>query len=265
MKCQYCGYNLGIEDEFCPHCGKENSQVAKHVADMKQFKEDYEETKDTVIKKSRKFNERTSRALILAFMLLLVAGLVLATRYYADFDARQKRNEKKHAENIEKNKEDMAKTLGEMEAHREYLALYYYDINHELSHNEYFNDYTRVFTAAAEYEEIYSDIISIVDGNNDNGRKTKKDWCNDIALYINNWNAYAEGEFWHDAPDSPMHAGEHGAFIADCKKEIQDMVQVYFELTDEQAEGMWTMGEEKVGEMLYDKCKDLYPEENAND
>lgn len=265
MKCQYCGYNLGIEDELCPHCGKENSQAARHVADMKQFKEDYEETKDTVIKKSRKFNERTSRVLALTIMLLIVAGLMLGARYYEDFDKRQERNAKKHAENIEKNREDMAKTLQEMEEHREYLAMYYYVLNHELSHNDYFDDYTRVFTAVTEYEVIYEDILNIVDGNDLYGQKTKKDWCEDIAIYIEHWNAYVEGEFWHDSPDSPMHAGEHGAFIADCKKDLQDMVQVYFELNDEQAEGMWTMSKEKVGEMLYDRCQDLYPEESANE
>ena len=265
MKCQFCGYNLGIEEEFCPHCGKENSQAARHVADMKQFKDDYEKTKDTVIKKSRKFNERTSRALILVIMLLIVAGIMLLTRYLADFESNQVRNEKKRAQEVEKNLDSMKATLKEMEEHREYLAMEYYVLNHRLNSNENFRDYSRVFNAVIEYEVIYTDILGIVDGNDYYGERTKEDWCKDIAIYIDDWNAHVAGEFWNDSPDSPMHAPEHEAFMNDCKKEIQDMVQVYFELTDEQAEAMWTMGEEEVGRMLYDKCVDLYPEENANE
>lgn len=265
MKCQYCGNNLGIEEEICPYCGKANSQAMKHILDMKQFKADYEETKQTVIKESRKFNERTARVMVLAIMVLIVAIMLLVAKYYEDFESRQERAATKQAEAIEKNKDEMAKTLKEMEEHREYLALYYYELNHGISHNEYFRDYTRVFTAATDYEVIYSDILSIVDGNSGYGQKTKLDWCKDIAIYISQWNLYVEGEFWNDSPTSSMHTGEHGAFIADCKKEIQDMVQVYFKLTDEQSEAMWTMDEENIGNMLYEKCMDLYPEEAANE
>ncbi len=42
---------------------------------------------------------------------------------------------------------------------------------------------------------------------------------------------------------------------------IQDMVQVYFDLTNDQAHDMWLMNKEDLSEMLYSKCMDLYPEE----
>lgn len=265
MKCQYCGNNIGIEDEVCPHCGKENTQAAKHIADMQKYKEDYDKTKDNVIKKSTKFNDRTARIAIIALMIMIVAVMLVISRYYSDFETRNKRNEEKIAKEVEKNKGDIAATLKEMEEHRDYLAMDYYVLNHQLRGNRDYNDYERVFSAAICHTAIYTDIINIVDGYNHYGNSGNRDWCNDMAIYIADWNKHVEGEFWHDSPDSPMHAGEHGAFLADAKKDTQDMVQVYFELTEEQASEMWTMSKDEIADMLYERCKDLYPEVNANE
>jgi len=121
-----------------------------------------------------------------------------------------------------------------------------------------------VFTAADVYDAVYMSIINIITGYERQG-ETNKDWCNSIALYIDNFGLYAEGEFWHDTADSPMHKGEHGAFIADAKKDIQDMVQVYFELPDEQAEAIWDMEQTDLASMLYEISTELYPEGNADE
>ena len=48
MKCKFCGSNLGIEDEFCPHCGKPNDQFEGNRAEMKEYKEEFEKTKEEV-------------------------------------------------------------------------------------------------------------------------------------------------------------------------------------------------------------------------
>ena len=265
MKCTYCGNNLGIEDEICPHCGKINEQAAKHVADMKNYKEDYDQTKDEVIKKSTKFNTRTARLAIIAVMVIIVAVILIITKSYADIDTRIERNQQKVAEDREKNKENIQATLKEMEEHRDYLAMNYFVLNHELSMDTEYMDYTRVFTAATTYTEIHSAILSLVSDYTYFDEKTKKDWCNDIASYITSWSVYVDGGFWGDTSDSPMHSAEHQGFIDDAKKEAQDMVQVYFELTDEQAVAMWDMSSEELGNVLYEKCIDLYPEENANE
>ena len=50
MKCQYCGTNLGLEDEKCPHCGKINTFAAKYVEEIKEYKEDLNNTRNIEIK-----------------------------------------------------------------------------------------------------------------------------------------------------------------------------------------------------------------------
>lgn len=265
MKCKYCGNNLGIEDEFCPHCGKENSQAAKHIADMKNYKEDYDRTKDEVIEKSTKFNSRVARIAIIAVLILIVAVLLIINDSYSDFEKREKMSQQKIAKELEKNKKNIGETLKEMEIHRDYLAMDYFILNHSLRSDEEYNDYARVFTAVIDYGVIHSDILNIVDGFDNYGKKSKRDWCDDIAIYVSQWENYVEGRFWNDTADSPMHAGEHGAFLADAKKDTQDMIQVYFELSDSQAEAIWSMEQEEIGDMLYEKCLDLYPEVEAHE
>ena len=108
-------------------------------------------------------------------------------------------------------------------------------------------------------------ILNIVTNFRGYENETNKDYCASIASVVSTYRQYAEGEFWHDSKDSPMHAGEHDAFIQDAKKDIQDMVQVYFELSDEQAMSIWDMGEEELNALLYSKCQDLYPEGGSDE
>ena len=49
MKCAYCGANLQIEDEKCPHCGRDNPHYIKHRSDMQAYQADYRNTKQEVL------------------------------------------------------------------------------------------------------------------------------------------------------------------------------------------------------------------------
>jgi len=53
--------------------------------------------------------------------------------------------------------------------------------------------------------------------------------------------------------------------LIDAKKDLQDMVAVYFNLTDEQADAMWTMEEKEISAMLYKNCAEIYPEGEYNE
>ena len=264
MKCQYCGTNLGLEDEKCPHCGNINKLATKYIEEINEYKEDLEETgKD--VKEKVKISARLGRLIVIIAMMIIVAIMQIKIRNLADFDTRLKHNNEKNEKLVSKYQDDIGNNLKEMEKNREYLAFSYYTSNYQLRSNELFDDYFRVETAAIDYRVIHTDILNIVTNNNWYGEKTKRDYCADIAIYVAGYKYYAEGEFWHDSADSPLHAGEHGAFIKDAKKDIQDMIQVYFELDDVQATGIWEMEEDEITELLYAKCQDLYPEGGSDE
>lgn len=264
MKCQYCGTNLGLEDEKCPHCGKINTLATKYVEEIKEYKEDLDETKKDVKEKVR-IGARTGRLIVIIAMIIVVAIMQLAINNLSDFDKREKQNREKTKALVSKNQDDIRANLVRMEKDREYLELDYFTLNYQLRSNDDYMEYTRVDTAAISYSSIYENILNIVTNFRGYENETNKDYCASIASVVSTYRQYAEGEFWHDSKDSPMHAGEHDAFIQDAKKDIQDMVQVYFELSDEQAMSIWDMGEEELNALLYSKCQDLYPEGGSDE
>ena len=80
MKCNFCGSNLGIEDEFCPHCGKPNDQFEGNRAEMKEYKEEFEKTKEEV-KESSKTNSRIGRLIVIGVLSLIsIQGRETETR-----------------------------------------------------------------------------------------------------------------------------------------------------------------------------------------
>ncbi|MCR5674614.1 MAG: zinc ribbon domain-containing protein [Lachnospiraceae bacterium] len=263
MKCKTCGSNLGIEDEVCPYCGRINEQAAGHREEMQQVRDEYERTRDDVKVRSRSAG-RIGRLAVIGAMLLVIAVLEISVVRNSDVEIREKTKTDRIAREVDRNRDAIAETLRELEKNRAYLAMDCYMLNYRLRGDDAYADYSRVFTAAINYSVIYEDILNIVDGYEGYDEKTPRDWCDDIAIYISDWDRYVGGSFWHDSADSPMHTGEHGAFIADARKDAQDLVQVYFDLTDEQASAMWTMDEEAVADMLYENCRRLYPEKRSD-
>ena len=260
MKCRYCGSNLRIEDEICPYCGRANEHAAAHRAEMKQIREEYEQTKSDVKVRSRSAG-RIGRLAVIGVMLFITAVMWISVIRNSDVEFRERKKADRIAQEVEKNRDAVTAALKEMEENREYLALSYYVLNYRLRGDNEYIDYARVFTAVIEYNAIYDDILNILDGFEGYEEETNADWCDDIAIYISDWNSYVGGTFWNDQADSAMHAGGHGAFLADIKKDTQDLVQVYFDLTDEQASSMWDMDREAVSGMLYENCRQLYKEE----
>ncbi len=264
MKCQYCGSNLGIEDKACPYCGKINDQAAKYQAVMQEYRDEYEQAGREAKVKS-KFAGRTGRFIVIAIMLAAIIAMRISASVNSDVGERERKKEHKIAKDVDRNRDEVSATLEELEKNRDYLKLDYYVLNYRLRSDDKYNEYSRVFTAAISYTAIYNDILNILDGFAGYEDETDKDRCYDAAIYISDWNSYAGGEFWNDASNSPMHSGEHGAFLADIKRDTQDMVQVYFDLTDEQALSMWNMDREALGELLYTKCKEIYPKDSLDE
>ncbi len=264
MKCQYCGGNLGLESEVCPFCGRENPKAEKYISTKKSYQKAFDET-EKIVKKKVKLNARTGRLLFIALMAVVVLVMTTVDSQYDDAATRIKNREKKIDRFVDKNIDSMLAKVQEMERNREYLAMEYYVLNYRLRGREEFSDYTRVFTAAISYEDVFAHILNIASGFDYYGNKGAVDWCNELAYSITSWNQYVGGAFWHDASDSPMHLNEHGAFMADCRAAVQDMVQVYFKLTDQQADAMWSMKKEALGELLYEQYQTMNSEVSANE
>ena len=259
MKCNFCGSNLGIEDEFCPHCGKPNDQFEGNRAEMKEYKEEFEKTKEEV-KESSKTNSRIGRLIVIGVLSFIIIAMLIGIHDYSDFDTRERNRNKRIEDYVSEHKDEIDAKLIEFEDNRDYLAMDYFVLNYRLrSNSDYYPEYGKVFAASIQYRVIHDDILNIMDGYDGYENLKDRDWCDNIAKYILDYDVYVQPEYFN--PDSPLHETGHAAYIKDCRVAIQDMVQAYFDLTYDQANGMWLMGKDDLCDMLYSKCMDLYPEE----
>ena len=75
MKCPYCGGNLSLEDETCPHCGRLNEQALQHVKDMKHYKGEFEHTKKHVYIATNRYTKVVVRVVIIAVLFFVIIVL----------------------------------------------------------------------------------------------------------------------------------------------------------------------------------------------
>lgn len=78
MKCKHCGANISLEDEKCPFCGQPNEMAAGHASDMKQYQQEFTQTKGKVLSKVHKWGTTTQHAVILGILLFLNLGVFVA-------------------------------------------------------------------------------------------------------------------------------------------------------------------------------------------
>lgn len=79
MKCPYCGGNLTLEMEVCPHCGKKNIQAKEHIAARKHYRADYEATRTEVERTNKRLSGYAVRGILIAILTVLLLVLIFAS------------------------------------------------------------------------------------------------------------------------------------------------------------------------------------------
>ncbi len=247
MKCNYCGYNLDIEDAFCPHCGKKNRHVEKHAADMAKYDTEFKKTKAEVISNSRRFNGITARIAILCGMVALVAlmGLMVANKW----EIRDWANERK----IVKNERLYRQSLDQYEENREYMKLASYMQFYKLGYSKTFDEYYDVYEASGSYVSVYESVMRLWNLENEK-YYTVDDLCNTISNNLIYMEEIVKGDRYGS---ESKHTEKHQAYMDDLKKDTQELIRVYFNLSDEEAEAVWSMKEARLSILLEDKYEEV--------
>lgn len=232
MKCNSCGYNLNIEDLFCPHCGTKNNQAAKHESDMKHFDAEFENTRQEVISNSKRFNAFTAKLTIIAVLIALIAiGFIVASHSYDIVRWRIARQ-------IDKHEPEYRAELSGYEKDRDFDSIIRYYQTHEIlrAYDSALNDFNTVYQMSNHYTMLEGYIRQLYAGP-ESSNYTEEYLIEMIAKYVDHidtsseYNEYRRTEF----------DGEHGDFIQYVRQLTQDTVQVYFKLTDEQADSLYDL------------------------
>lgn len=235
MKCTSCGYNLGLEDNWCPHCGTKNMQAAMHNQDMEIFNKEFEETLDEVKNNSRKFNYFTVKITVIAALVALIAiTIILIINSSGIVQFRTNRR-------IKKNLKTYVATIEEYEKNRDPQGFMMYSDANKLiySNVKEMEKYDTAYQISRYYCLICEDIARLVDERQMTGNYYTMDNC--IERIQKNV-AYMKSSCERKEYNEKDFEGLEGEYIDYLVKLTEDTVKVHFNLTDEEAEEMWDMG-----------------------
>ncbi|MCR4807490.1 MAG: zinc ribbon domain-containing protein [Lachnospiraceae bacterium] len=222
MKCEYCGNNLGIEDEKCPYCGKENRFASKHNKDMDKYEADYASVKEEVLTNSRRFNGLAVRITVIAVLLAVIAGLIagIANKYEIQ-DARRDAIIKEHLS-------EYKARLAELSKARDYTGLFYYCRANRISYSRFLDEYYIMCAASSRYTDLRSYIFYLKD---EDSYVSDQQALEGIAEVTDMIYEYRDPKSEYD--NKTYYNDEVYAFTSDLADEANTILKAYFGFSDE--------------------------------
>lgn len=245
MKCQHCGGNLNIEDNYCQNCGEPNPFAVKHQDEMNHYKNDYQKTKSYVLERSANLTKRNIKIAIIAVLVALIA--VCSFILFNADNIRWMRTEKAiaseadiHTENIEKLMED-----------REYLMLYLYISRNNIMFSDMFLKYDAVYNTTQQYYAVFDNLITLQCKKNSKDKYTyinESETLEDIAKHISSFYKYMEPQEYN----AEAYQGSNMDYMNDLKEHLEILVSGFFGITLEDTSKMESMTSSRIGILLED-------------
>lgn len=225
MKCIYCGGEVGLEEKYCPYCGKPNEQAQLHHQDMAHYRRRFAQTEAEVVGSARKYSQIIPR--IVAILLLLIAAVVMfalsANAYFFPEEMRRRAAER-HPETI----------MAELDAYlenREYLSFAScFAYNNLRTYRTAFAEYSDVEYCADNYSHFVLQIERLfLNKNSENWRKYYAD--DDIRRLCECVDDYEEAYAYALRSEQlPLHQSA----MDDMRRDIRNMMGVYLGIGEEE-------------------------------
>lgn len=225
MKCPTCGANLQIEDEKCPFCGNPNPFAVKHQQDMRQYRQEFQETKQEVEKKTLHFNFFTARIAVIAVLLMMILGMVFVIN-----DGPHYLWARRVERDIAKNMENYRAELSACEEAGQWRRLYALYDNKSLSHTRDFQEYTVLSFATFDYKSVLNQMtIFRVDEGKGADAVSARIASHLDSFYKNTERLTFESDYF-DNNYTPEHMEAYGRM----REDLEAALSTYCHLTKEE-------------------------------
>ena len=225
MKCPTCGANLQIEDEICPFCGNPNPFAVKHDRDMRHYRQEFQETKREVERRTLHFNTFTARIAVIAVLLVMVMGMVFAINdgaYYL-WSSRVKKD-------VAKNTEKYRAELNVLEEAGEWRRLHaFYDAK-SLDSTRDLKDYTVLYFMIYDYKSILNEITRLQEDDVDDLAAA----ASKMSSHLDNFYKAVGRISYESAYYDDCYSKTHMASYERMQEELEAVLSVYCHLTDEE-------------------------------
>lgn len=242
MKCPTCGANLQIEDEKCPFCGNPNPFAVKHNQDMRQYRQEFQKTKQEVEKKTRHFNSLTARIAVIAVLLVMILGMAFAIKdgaYYLWSSGVKK--------DVAENAEKYSAQLNAFEEAGEWRRLYaFYDAKSlDITRNQQ-QDYTVLYFLIYDYKSIFNEITRFREGDVDDAAAA----ASEMSSHLDNFYKAVERVSYESAYYDGCYSAAHVASYERMQEELEAALSVYCHLTDEEIAALPDYSRIKMAEVI---------------
>lgn len=237
MKCPYCGGNLTLEMEVCPHCGKKNIQAKEHIAARKHYRADYEATREEVERTNKKLSGYAVRGILIAILTVTLVVLL-----FVSANVERSYYEKKQAYAVDHYEEILPQMLELWEGEQYYSFYSYCDSYHLTGWTASDQPYLKwmpLMTAAGCYEFSLNHLDEYLTAEDVYKRnQALEDLCGVLA------------EFY-----SPKHLGTYASiggvldeeltmpYIEEIYDHMDRVLQTYLGLSEEEAASLRTLDE----------------------
>lgn len=245
MKCNYCGGNLSLEDEVCPHCGKFNRDAAQHIQNMRHYQGEFEEAKEEVYTTTRRYSEVAGRVILLAILLALICvGFLAGVFYHTLSGIIQGTITRAKAESY-------SVILDDYIENEEYQDLYVFAKEKKIYYETFsYSEYENVLNAARNYSHACVEIMKFAETES----KDITSEAESLAGYLGGFYKAADAE-WNTWMGEEEEREKSEETLEDMKEKIRLLLVTYCGLTEEEAVEMETMSAARCAILLEEGVK----------
>lgn len=238
MKCLHCGKSLTLNDVYCPACGCYNEQAKNHTSQMESYKKTFESTRDAVIKNGRRYNAFSLKVAVIVVLVVTLVGLIGSLFVAAnglDMTFRKQR-EKAHIDEIHAQLEEYVQNrdYDRLAAYVESNMIYTYD-----------DPYYRVICTTTNYKYFDMAVQTFVTGDR---YMTDIQRIESVGAYLS---SLRRDFSFSDEPQRPeLYTQGRKEYLLDLQKHVEYMLVAYFNISYEEAHGIWELEDSERTDVL---------------
>lgn len=236
MKCPHCGGEVGLEDKFCPWCGRPNEQAIQHHEDMARFQAAWRETEQTVETKTKHVVRVLPRLIvILALLIISVVSVIIGSQAWEFSDYVRRRS-------AERNPAEVRATLDGYLEQRDYKSFYSYTELYDLRfYNSPFEEYSNIHSCVMAYHTFLSRLEEIF------VRRDMEKWLEDRASFDIRYLSSAIKEFFDELKYLQRRdpTEKDLACMEDMRQTAEGMIRVFLGMDSEQLQEFLNMTENR--------------------
>lgn len=246
MKCEYCGGSLSLEDEYCPHCSRENIHAKQHIEDMKYYHGEFEDTKAYVRNKAGVYSAISVRAVIIAVLLLLTIGLFVMSGMSWDIYKNYKRAQ------ADSRYLEYSAEMDRMIKNGDYLELdRYVSAKMIRRYDGAYDSYMPYIQACDYYKDVYDCIHRFISCNSVEDMGSSCDLFGSSIEFF-----YREYENMEKkTKDYDLDSDGYQKMLHSMEKEIHLMLKVYCGFTDSELEELGSISKARKDVLFEEKLK----------